>query len=174
VARSTRRPQASGELARDNDIRRTVAVKKMIGDAASAETLMRFADEIRVVGRARAPRYRAHLRRRSRRQRRGLPGDEAPPAKAHVPMEHLYIVRRGLERDRNKRTKDVETLENEIKRVLDGHIEIKCHVTLAKSAAFGFGNGLDRNPRLFTMILLAVSCCFVGSLGLAAWLLFKG
>jgi len=43
------------ELARDNDIRRTVAVKRMIGDTISAEALMRFADEIRVVGQLEHP-----------------------------------------------------------------------------------------------------------------------
>ena len=33
------------ELARDNDIRRTVAVKRVIGENATAAALMRFADE---------------------------------------------------------------------------------------------------------------------------------
>jgi serine/threonine protein kinase len=31
------------ELARDNDIRRTVAVKRVLGESASAAALMRFA-----------------------------------------------------------------------------------------------------------------------------------
>jgi hypothetical protein len=77
-------------------------------------------------------------------------------ASAGTPMEYLYIVDRGLQRDRTKRTKDVEALENETKRVLDRHIEIKCHVTLARSAVFGFANWLDRNPVQYSMMLLAV------------------
>ncbi|MGH7435595.1 MAG: hypothetical protein ACRENE_07960, partial [Polyangiaceae bacterium] len=43
------------ELARDNDIRRTVAVKRMHGEAATADALMRFADEVRIVGQLEHP-----------------------------------------------------------------------------------------------------------------------
>ena len=43
------------ELARDNDIRRTVAVKRLKSDVASSEALLRFADEIRVVGQLEHP-----------------------------------------------------------------------------------------------------------------------
>jgi serine/threonine-protein kinase len=43
------------ELARDNDIRRTVAVKRVRGEAASAAALMRFADEVRIVGQLEHP-----------------------------------------------------------------------------------------------------------------------
>jgi eukaryotic-like serine/threonine-protein kinase len=93
---------------------------------------------------------------------------------AHVPMEYLYIVRRGLERDRTKRTKNVEALENEIKRVLDGHVEIRCHVTFAKSTALGFANWLDRNPKLYTFILLSIFVLLVLGLGLAGWRLLAG
>jgi serine/threonine protein kinase len=43
------------ELARDNDIHRTVAVKRIIGGADSEAALLRFADEIRVVGQLEHP-----------------------------------------------------------------------------------------------------------------------
>jgi eukaryotic-like serine/threonine-protein kinase len=43
------------ELARDNDIRRTVAVKRLKGDVRSAEALLRFADEVRIVGQLEHP-----------------------------------------------------------------------------------------------------------------------
>jgi serine/threonine-protein kinase len=43
------------ELARDNDIRRTVAVKRLQGGAASEAALLRFADEIRIVGQLEHP-----------------------------------------------------------------------------------------------------------------------
>ncbi len=43
------------ELARDNDIRRTVAVKRLNSEVASEATLLRFADEIRVVGQLEHP-----------------------------------------------------------------------------------------------------------------------
>lgn len=43
------------ELARDNDIRRTVAVKRLKDDASSHAALLRFADEVRIVGQLEHP-----------------------------------------------------------------------------------------------------------------------
>jgi len=46
---------ARSSSARDNDIRRTVAVKRVLGEAASNAALMRFADEVRIVGQLEHP-----------------------------------------------------------------------------------------------------------------------
>lgn len=43
------------ELVRDNDIRRTVAVKRLHADAQSEAALLRFADEVRIVGQLEHP-----------------------------------------------------------------------------------------------------------------------
>jgi serine/threonine-protein kinase len=43
------------DLARDNDIRRTVAVKRVHAKAASPAALLRFADEVRIVGQLEHP-----------------------------------------------------------------------------------------------------------------------
>jgi len=43
------------ELARDNDIRRTVAVKRLHTEVESQEALLRFADEVRIVGQLEHP-----------------------------------------------------------------------------------------------------------------------
>ncbi|HEV8244726.1 MAG TPA: protein kinase, partial [Polyangiaceae bacterium] len=44
------------DLARDNDIRRTVAVKRLLtADAESEPALLRFADEVRIVGQLEHP-----------------------------------------------------------------------------------------------------------------------
>ncbi len=43
------------ELVRDNDIRRTVAVKRLHADGQSEEALLRFADEVRIVGQLEHP-----------------------------------------------------------------------------------------------------------------------
>jgi serine/threonine protein kinase len=43
------------ELALDHDIRRTVAVKRVLGQSASRDALLRFADEVRVVGQLEHP-----------------------------------------------------------------------------------------------------------------------
>jgi serine/threonine-protein kinase len=42
-------------LAKDNDIRRTVAVKRLIGNKKSEEAMLRFADEVRAVGQLEHP-----------------------------------------------------------------------------------------------------------------------
>jgi serine/threonine-protein kinase len=43
------------ELVKDNDIRRTVALKRLHSKAPSAEALLRFADEVRIVGQLEHP-----------------------------------------------------------------------------------------------------------------------
>jgi serine/threonine-protein kinase len=43
------------ELVRDNDIRRTVALKRLRGDTSSEAALARFADEVRIVGQLEHP-----------------------------------------------------------------------------------------------------------------------
>jgi serine/threonine-protein kinase len=43
------------ELVRDNDIRRTVALKRLRGDTSSEGALARFADEVRIVGQLEHP-----------------------------------------------------------------------------------------------------------------------
>lgn len=43
------------ELVRDNDIRRTVAVKRLHGEVQSEQALLRFADEVRIVGQLEHP-----------------------------------------------------------------------------------------------------------------------
>jgi serine/threonine-protein kinase len=43
------------ELARDNDIRRTVAVKRIHADGQADDALLRFADEVRIVGQLEHP-----------------------------------------------------------------------------------------------------------------------
>jgi serine/threonine-protein kinase len=43
------------ELVKDNDIRRTVAVKRLHSDIQSEEALLRFADEVRIVGQLEHP-----------------------------------------------------------------------------------------------------------------------
>jgi eukaryotic-like serine/threonine-protein kinase len=43
------------ELARDNDIRRTVALKRLHSNLSSAEALLRFADEVRIIGQLEHP-----------------------------------------------------------------------------------------------------------------------
>ena len=92
-----------------------------------------------------------------------------PAQVAGVPMEYVWIVVRGLARDRARRYQSVTELEDAIKRVLDGHIRVQCHVTFGKRAASGVSNWIDRNVLLYTLLFACVSLGLVGALALGLW-----
>jgi len=92
------------------------------------------------------------------------------PAQARgVPMEYVWIVIRGLARDRARRYQSVNELEEALKHVLDGHIRVQCHVTFAKRAASGFANWIDRHVLVYTLLLALVSLSALYGLGVAIW-----
>ncbi len=78
-----------------------------------------------------------------------------------VPMEYVYVVLRGVARRREERFQSVADLEQGVKRILDGHVEVRCHVTLAKSLAHRFTHWVDRHPvaysALFGLITLSAA-----------------
>jgi serine/threonine-protein kinase len=95
---------------------------------------------------------------------------------ARAPMEYIWIVYRGLQRDRDQRYQSVKELELAIKGVLDGKIRVQCHFTLAKSYAHGLVHWIDRHPKLYTSLfrtakylLFAVATAFVIAGGMEAW-----
>jgi serine/threonine-protein kinase len=90
-----------------------------------------------------------------------------------VPMEYIYVVTRALARDRDERTRSVTELEAGLKRILDGHIQVRCHVTLAKSAANGFAHWVDRHMQLYTMIFAALVLSALGGGGYALYQLVR-
>jgi serine/threonine protein kinase len=88
---------------------------------------------------------------------------------ASVPMEYVWVVVRGLARDRERRYQSVSELEEAIKHVLDGHIRVQCHVTFAKRAASGFSNWVDRHAGLYTVLFALFSLGVLGALGFGLW-----
>jgi hypothetical protein len=70
-------------------------------------------------------------------------------------MEYVWIIYRGLQRDRDERYQSVRELETAIKAVLDGNIEIQCPFTFAKSHAHRLLHWIDRHPRLYTHLFRA-------------------
>jgi serine/threonine-protein kinase len=71
---------------------------------------------------------------------------------AGAPMEYVWIVYRGMKRDRDERYQSVKELESAIKGVLDGKIKVECHFTLAKSYAHRLVHWIDRHPKLYTVL----------------------
>ncbi|HEX3773554.1 MAG TPA: serine/threonine-protein kinase [Polyangiaceae bacterium] len=86
-----------------------------------------------------------------------------------VPAEYMWIVVRGLERDRNRRFQSVSELEDAIKRVLEGHMRVQCHVTLAKRGAAGFANWIDRHVALYSFLFGLTVLSALSGIGFAVW-----
>lgn len=82
-----------------------------------------------------------------------------------VPMEYAHLIKRGLVRDREKRLPSVETLEKKLHDIMEGHCAVSCHVTLTKRATQEFLHWVDRNPKLYTVILGGVLLVMLGTLG---------
>jgi serine/threonine-protein kinase len=88
---------------------------------------------------------------------------------ADVPVEYVYVLLRGLARDRNKRFQSVAELENALKKVRDGCIRIQCHVTLGKRKAQGFGHWIDRHALLYTALFCVTTAALLVAAGFAVW-----
>ena len=78
-----------------------------------------------------------------------------------VPMEYVYVITAAMAKDPAQRTRSVSEMEEGLKRILAGHIQVRCHVTLAKSAANRFAHWVDRHMQLYTAIFAA---CALGTL----------
>jgi serine/threonine-protein kinase len=99
-----------------------------------------------------------------------------PAQAARAPYEYVWIVYRGLQRDREKRYQSVRELEAAIKGVLDGNIRVQCDVTLAKSYAHRLVHWIDRHPKLYKglfraakFLLVAAAAAIVAAVGIGAW-----
>jgi hypothetical protein len=95
-------------------------------------------------------------------------------------MEFIWIIYRGLVRDREKRFQSVAELEMALKGVQDGNIRVQCHITLAKSYAQRFSHWVDRHPALYTSLFRLLRASIIGlaimalvGLGLSAWWLVR-
>jgi serine/threonine protein kinase len=68
--------------------------------------------------------------------------------RAGVPIEYMWVLLRGLSRDRKKRFQSVTELEEALK----GRIAVQCHVTLAKRASQSFSHWVDRHAALYSTL----------------------
>jgi serine/threonine-protein kinase len=86
-----------------------------------------------------------------------------------VPMEYIWIVVRGLARDRARRFQSVTELEDALKNVLDGHMRVQCHVTFAKRAAASFSNWIDRHVALYSLLFGLLALSALSGIVFAVW-----
>jgi serine/threonine-protein kinase len=93
--------------------------------------------------------------------------------RAGVPMEFVHVVLPGLARSREERFQSVAAMENALKQIQDGHITVKCHVTLAKSLAHRFTHWIDRNVMIYTMALGLTGLTLVSGLGYGLYRLVR-
>jgi len=86
------------------------------------------------------------------------------------------ILCKGLEKDREKRYASVTELEQAVRDVLNGRIQVRCHVTLTKRAAHEVMHWIDRHPLVYTLafygsvLALAVGVLYGGYRGVSALL----
>jgi eukaryotic-like serine/threonine-protein kinase len=92
---------------------------------------------------------------------------------AGVPLEYMYVVAEAMARDREARTPSVAAMEAQLKRILDGHVPIRCHVTLAKRAANGFTHWVDRHVKLYSLMFAAGMLGALGSIGYGLYRLVR-
>jgi eukaryotic-like serine/threonine-protein kinase len=90
--------------------------------------------------------------------------------KAGVPMEYVWLILRGVAREREKRYPSVNELEEALKRAMDGKMKVQCHVTLAKRSAHAAMRWIDRHQRLYMCLFFASVLAVVAGLGAAVWL----
>jgi serine/threonine-protein kinase len=84
-----------------------------------------------------------------------------------VPMEYIWVVKGALARDRNERTPSVTEMEEGLKRILGGHIQVRCHVTFAKSAASRFAHWVDHHTGIYSVLFGTVVLSLLGGVGYA-------
>jgi serine/threonine-protein kinase len=86
-----------------------------------------------------------------------------------VPVDYFQFLAPGLARDRDERYASVAVMEQKLSRVLSGFIPIMCHISLTKSVTHRFLHFVDRNPKGFSLILMALT---LGLLATLVWVVF--
>jgi serine/threonine-protein kinase len=90
-----------------------------------------------------------------------------------VPMEILQVMQGALEHDRSKRYQSVKEMLERIRRVQDGQVTVRCHVTAFKRVAYESIHWVDRHPGAYTLILLGLFLWTIAGLGVGAYQLVR-
>jgi serine/threonine-protein kinase len=85
----------------------------------------------------------------------------------NVPVEYVYIVAKGLARDRAKRFQSVTELEQELTKARDGFGPVQCHLTFGKRVAYGMAHFIDRHFILYSVLFFGTATSVVVGIILA-------
>jgi serine/threonine protein kinase len=79
-----------------------------------------------------------------------------------IPIELRRLLGRALEHDRRKRYGSVALLLADLRRIQDGRVSVRCHVTLFKRLAYESMRWVDRNPGAYTLIFTLAALALLG------------
>ena len=84
-----------------------------------------------------------------------------------VPMDFLWFIREGLEKDPAKRFQSVAMMEKRLQTILAGKARVQCHVTLGKRVLQETLHWIDRHPNIYTLLFLFAVLGTIAGLALA-------
>jgi serine/threonine-protein kinase len=97
----------------------------------------------------------------------------SPAQAAGVPMEYVWVIVKGLAKDRAWRYQTVGELEAAIRAVHDGNIRIQCNITRAKNYAHRLSHWIDHNPatylRLYQLARATIGVGLAAAIGFGLW-----
>jgi serine/threonine-protein kinase len=81
----------------------------------------------------------------------------AHPTQGIPPVELLYLVVRGMSKDRDARWQTAMEMIAELEAALEGRVRVRCPMTFTKRVARESGRFVDRSPRLAFLSLIATT-----------------
>jgi serine/threonine-protein kinase len=72
-------------------------------------------------------------------------------------MEWLHFVRKGMMKDPSQRFQSVGEMIARVQSILDGEIQVQCHVTLIKRTNNEVMHSVDRHPILMAAAVFAAA-----------------
>jgi len=91
-----------------------------------------------------------------------------------APAEWVRIPMKGLARDREARFQSVAEMEDAMRAIMDGRVNIQCHVTLTKRLTYEMLSWIDRNPVKYLILFHLTALGLVAGLGYAGYRLLHG
>ncbi len=86
--------------------------------------------------------------------------EPAHPAQGPVPVEYVYFIQKGMEKDPARRFQNVDEMVEALQAILRGDIGVRCQVTLMKRVLHLTNRGMDRYPKA-TIVLSSLAAAVV-------------
>jgi serine/threonine protein kinase len=92
---------------------------------------------------------------------------------ASVPVQYIYVILKGLARQRQHRYQNIAELEEDLKLARDGFFAVHCPTTLGKRVMYSGVRWVDRHPAAYGVLFFGVLGSAVGGVGYALWRLIQ-